>query len=60
VLGAQFNIQQFDFSVQVAALDLKIVGRAGDVPVVLPKLSADIVAFKRVPRVPKRLILFNG
>ena len=37
--GPQLHVQQLDLPMQVTAFDLQIVGRLGDVPVVLAQLS---------------------
>jgi len=50
--GADFDVQEFDLAVEVAALDLEVVRRLRDVPAVLAQLAPDVLPLERRPRVP--------
>src|SRR2546422_10365965 len=51
--GADFDVQEFDLAVEVAALDLEVVRRLRDVPPVLAQLAPDVLPLERRPRVPQ-------
>src|SRR2546422_10838343 len=58
--GADFDVQDLDLAVQVAALDLEVVRRLRDVPPVLAQLAPDVLPLERRPRVPQRRIVERG
>src|SRR5256885_14077226 len=58
--GADFDVQDLDLAVQVAALDLEVVRGLRDVPPVLAQLAPDVLPLERRPRVPQRRIVERG
>src|SRR2546427_184153 len=57
---ADFDVQEFDLAVEVAALDLEVVRGLRDVPPVLAQLAPDVLPLERRPRVPQRRIVERG
>src|SRR5207249_7324897 len=55
--GADFDVQELDLAVEVAALDLEVVRRLRDVPPVLAQLAPDVLPLERRPRVPQRRVV---
>src|SRR2546429_9208089 len=58
--GADFDVQDLDLAVEVAALDLEVVRGLRDVPPVLAQLAPDVLPLERRPRVPQRRIVERG
>src|SRR2546422_8157710 len=55
--GADFDVQEFDLAVEVAALDLEVVRRLRDVPPVLAQLAPDIRSEEHTSELQSRLHL---
>ena len=48
-LRTHFHVEQLDLAMKMAALDLQILRRSRNVPVMFPQLARNILLFKRIP-----------